>query len=136
MAALPKLKPVLIPDGIGEKIDLRSRLKDDLTEINKVTSNIEEQIKAVEIALMSQLDIQGTTNGGGKRATVSIVESVVPTVKDWDAFYAYIAKKKYFHLLERRPSVSGCREIFETKGQLPGVEPFVKRTLNFSSKKG
>ena len=136
MAALPKLKPVLIPDGIGEKVDLRTKLKEELAQVTALVAAYEETIKGVETALMTQLDEMKTTNGGGKRATVSIVESVVPSVTDWDAFYAYIAKKKYFHLLERRASVTGCREIFELKGQLPGVEPFVKRKLNFTSKKG
>jgi hypothetical protein len=85
---------------------------------------------------MEQMDREGTTKGGGKSATVSASESVVPQVTDWEAFYKFIHRMKWYHLLERRPSVTGCRELFETKGAIPGVMPFTKRKLTFTSKKG
>lgn len=133
---LPTLKPLAIPTGIGQKIDLRQALTDDKKEVQALLDALCAQIDEVEKALFEQMDKEGTTNGGGKTATVSVVESIVPNVKDWDSFYKYIARMKYFHLLERRASVSGCRELFETKGAIPGVEPFTKRRLNFSTKKG
>ena len=129
-------KPVAIPEGIGDKIDLRTALKLKLDAIQKIAKQYEELIGDVEISIQAHLEKEGTLAGAGKSATVSITESVVPTVKDWDQFYAFIHKKKWYHLLERRPSVTGCREIFEMNGKLPGVEPFTKRKLNFTSKKG
>jgi hypothetical protein len=69
----------------------------------------------------------------GVLATVSISENIRPSVEDWDAFYAYIHKYKYYHLMERRPSVSGCNELLETKGKIPGVVPFTQRKLNVRS---
>lgn len=131
-----KMKPVLIPEGIGAKIDLRQKLKADKEAAAAVVEAIEEHITSVETALLAQLDKEETTNGGGKLATVSITEAIVPNVTDWDSFYKYIARMKYYHLLERRPSVTGCRELFETKGAIPGVMPFTKRKLNFTTKKG
>lgn len=131
-----KMKPVLIPEGIGAKIDLRQKLEADKKEAAEVVKAIEAHITSVETALLAQLDKEQTTNGGGKLATVSVTESIVPTVTDWDSFYKYIARMKYYHLLERRPSVTGCRELFETKGAIPGVMPFTKRKLNFTTKKG
>lgn len=125
-----------IPDGIGAKIDLRQKLKAQKEQLDAKVKDKEAEIDQVERALYEQMEKEGTTNGGGKTATVSIVESIVPNVKDWDAFYKYIKRLNYFHLLERRASVSGCRELFETKGAIPGVEPFTKRRLNFSAKKG
>lgn len=133
---LPSLKALSIPSGIGAKIDLRQALCEDKKEVEALLKSVVEQIDAVEVSLFEQMEKEGTTNGGGKSATVSIVESVVPNVKDWDKLYAFIHRMKYYHLLERRPSVTGCRELFETKGAIPGVEPFMKRRLNFSSKKG
>ena len=133
---LPTLKPLVGPAGIGQKIDLRQNLVAEKKELQSLLEAFEAQINEVETQLLQQLDKEGTTNGGGKNATVSVVESIVPNVKDWDSFYKFIARMKYFHLLERRASVSGCRELFETKGAIPGVEPFTKRRLNFSSKKG
>ena len=134
--ALPKLKPVLMPEGIGEKIDLRTKLKAELDTLTKTVGDFQKLIDGVELALMEQLDAQKTTSGGGKRATVTINESIVPNIKDWDLFAEYIYKNKYLHLLQRRPAVLACREIFELRGKLPGAEAFTKRTLNFTTKKG
>jgi len=134
--ATVKVKPLLIPTTIGGKIDQRQKLVEQKALAQVVVDGIDAQIKEVEAALLAQMDKEGTTNGGGKTATVSVNESVVPTVTDWDEFYKYIHKQKWFHLLERRPSVTGCRELFETKGKIPGVMPFTKRKLNFNSKKG
>jgi hypothetical protein len=129
-------KPLAVPTGIGPKIDLRMKLKNELEKVNAVVKAYEEQIDEVERQLFQQLEKEGSTRGGGKLATVSVNESTVPQVEDWDAFYKYIARTKYFHLLDRRPSVSGCRELFETKGKIPGVVPFTKKKLNFSTVKG
>lgn len=131
-----KVKPVLIPETIGGKIDLRQKLVATKAEIQAQIDAIDGQIRDVESALFAQMDKEGTTNGGGKTATVSINESVVPQIEDWDSFYAFIHRHKYYHLLERRPSVTGCRELFETKGKIPGVMPYTKRKLNFTSRKG
>ena len=79
------------------------------------------------------MDQQNITKSTGSKATVSISTSVKPSVEDWDAFYAYIHKNKYYHLLERRPSVTGCRELFDHKGAIPGVVPFTQRKLNIRS---
>lgn len=131
-----KMKTVLIPEGIGAKIDLRQKLKTEKEAAAAVVEQYEKLITDVETALMAQMDKEQTTNGGGKLATASINEAIVPQVTDWDLFYKYIARMKYYHLLERRPSVTGCRELFETKGAVPGVLPFTKRKLTFTSKKG
>lgn len=125
-----------IPTTIGAKVDLRTQLKEQKEQAQAIVDAYDAHIKELELALLEQLDKEESLNGGGKTATVSIREAIVPQVDSWDDFYKYISRTKYFHLLERRPSVSGCRELFETKGKIPGVVPFIKRTLNFTSKKG
>lgn len=132
---LIKAKPVAIPATIGGKIDLRMQLKSKKEEAQKLADAYDAQMRDVERALEEQMEKEGTTKGGGKLATVSLGESVVPNVVDWDAFYKFIHKTKYYHLLERRPSVTGCRELFDTKGMIPGVVPFPKKKLNFTSVK-
>ena len=92
-----------------------------------------KRLDALENQIIEALDGEGVTSSTGKLATASLCESVVPQVENWDLFYTFIAKHKYFHLLDRRPSVTGCRELFETKGQIPGVLPFVKRKLSLTN---
>ena len=113
------------------------QLADELHDLREEKRMAEDAVKAIQekydLKLMELFDLadeQQTTTGKGQRGSFSLGESTVPQVKDWDAFYKYIQKTKYWHLLERRPSVTGCRELFDTKGAIPGVDKFVKRTIN------
>jgi len=90
----------------------------------------EEEFTRVSAQVYELADEQKTSVGKGQLGAFSIGESVVPQVKDWDKFYKFIGKHKYYHLLERRPSVTGCRELFGTKGVIPGVDKFTKRKIN------
>lgn len=133
---MAQAKAVKIPKTVGGKID-------NLVELNAKRLDLEQQVKAIVSeynlitdALMEQMEKENMgTTASSSTGSVRISDSVVPTVKDWDSFYAFIYKNKYFHLLERRPSVTGCRELFETKGAVPGVEPFVKLKLVLSPAK-
>lgn len=115
---------------LGDLVDKLHETRERKRVAEDVVKGIEEEYRQVEAELMALADEQGTTVGKGKAGAFSIVESVLPQVKDWDAFLKYIYKHKYGHLLERRPSVTGCRELFETKGAIPGVEKFTKRKIN------
>lgn len=114
---------------VGEQIDALARLKQEKKDAEEVVVGIEKQIAAAEEHLLDLMDQQGVSKSTGRMATASVVDSVKPHVQDWAAFYEFIARHKYFHLLDRRPSVSGCRELFENKGAIPGVVPFIKRTV-------
>ena len=94
---------------------------------------ISDQMSLVETQLLEAMDKDEITKATGKKATVSISETIRPNVQDWDAFWAYIHRHKFYHLLERRPSVSGCQELFEKKGNIPGVVPFTQRRINMRS---
>ena len=69
----------------------------------------------------------------GKKAGISIGEAVVGNVEDWDALWPYIVKNKYFHLVQKRVSDPGLRELWEQGKVVPGVQPFTKRTLSVRS---
>jgi hypothetical protein len=118
---------------LGTLIDQASEIREQKRELERQIKQKNEALDELEQQIIEALDKQGVTSSTGRRATGSITESVVPNVKDWDAFYAYIFKNKYGHLLDRRPSVTGCRELFETKGKIPGVEPFTKRKLSLTN---
>lgn len=115
---------------LGAKIDAIQQLREKKRKLEEQVKLTNEQIELAEKALIVQMDGDGVVRATGQLATVSISETIKPSVEDWDEFYNYISKHKYFHLLERRPSVTGCRELFETKGKIPGVVPFTQRKLN------
>ena len=118
----------IVPLGtlIDQMFNVREKKRVHEAEISK----IEKEMALLEAALIERMDAETVDSSRGKLATASITTSVVPNVEDWDKFYAYLHKNKYYHLLERRPSVTGCRELFEKKGAIPGVVPFTKRKLN------
>ena len=82
---------------------------------------------------MERLEAEGLDKASGSKATVSISANTVANVEDWDSFWSYIIKNKYTHLLQRRVSDPAYRELLEQGKRVPGVQPFVKRTLNVRS---
>ncbi len=118
---------------VGAKIDALHALREEKRQLEELLKAKAQEIDLVENDLIEQMDQQNITKSTGSKATVSISTSVKPSVEDWDVFYAYIHKNKYYHLLERRPSVTGCRELFDHKGAIPGVVPFTQRKLNIRS---
>lgn len=121
-------------ETLGSLTDKMHVLRENKRGLEEQVKKIEEEYRELEMKLIELLDDQGTDRGAGKTATCTVSESIVPQVTDWDAFYKYIQRNKYWHLLERRPSVTGCRELFETKGVIPGVEKFKRRRINLRSK--
>lgn len=115
---------------VGSQIDSMFKLREKKRALEAQVSEIEKQLADAETVLLEQLDKDGTTKVSGKLATISVTESIVPQVQDWDALYAYLQRKKAWYLLERRPSVTGFRELFQAGSKIPGVTPFTKRKLN------
>jgi hypothetical protein len=120
--------------SLGSKIDELFDLREKYREADKQAKELKAQLDDLESEIIDLMDKEGTTTGATGKASVSITESIRPTVEDWDQFYAFLHRRKAYHLLERRPSVSGCRELFETKGSIPGVTAFKKRVLNLRTK--
>ena len=117
---------------IGAKITALTKLKTKKTKLEAQLKEIKAEIAELDAGIIIDLDASELVKSASGSATVSIRESTKPKVEDWDKFYAYIYRNKYGHLLDRRPSVLGCRELFETKGKIPGVSPIVVRTLAYS----
>jgi hypothetical protein len=118
---------------IGGLSDAIWALREDKRALDEQVAVIEAKIGALSEQLMEKLDAEGTEKGAGKHCSVSITSNVVGNVTDWNALNAYVKKTGYFHLYQRRLSDPAIRELFETKGSIPGVEPFTKRKLNIRS---
>jgi len=116
-------------DTIGKKIDTMWKLREQVRKYEQEIKLLNEERDGIERELLEQMDKEGVTKSSGGKASVTVSENVKPSVEDWDAFYKYIHRMKMYHLLERRPSVSGCRELFEKRGKIPGVVPFVQRQI-------
>lgn len=118
---------------IGPTIDKMNDLRERKRELEAQVKTVEDEYAALEELLMAKMDAEGTNKAAGKKASVSISESVVGNVTDWDAFNEFARKKNFMHLYQRRLSDPAIRELFEKGTKIPGCEPFTKRRLNLRS---
>ena len=131
-AALAKVTTRLVPT-LGNTIDQMWALREEKRALDAQIKAVEADIKALETDMFGLLDAQDTRKAEGKNASVSINESVVCNVEDWDALWPWIAKTKNFHLIQKRVSDPGIRELWSLGKVIPGTQPFTKRTLSLKS---
>lgn len=131
-AALAKVTTRLVPT-LGNTIDQMWALREKKRALDAQIKVVEADIKALETDMFGLLDAQDTRKAEGKNASVSINESVVCNVEDWDALWPWIAKTKNFHLIQKRVSDPGIRELWSLGKTIPGTQPFTKRTLSLKS---
>ena len=124
---------------IGALLDQLAKQRQLKTEIDNKLKEVEGEINTLKEQILAELQESGMSKASGKSLTVSVKSDVVPTVKDWDAFYAFIKKNNYFHLLQRRVSTAAWRELHEQlsakKKEVPGTEAFVKVDLSVTTLK-
>lgn len=118
------------PKTVGAKVDRMVELRENKRVAQEAVDKLDAEMKALETALIDQMDQEGTTKITGKNATASISESTVFNLDNDDEFFKFVHKNKYYHLLQRRLSAPAVREIFESKGAVPGCTPFTQRKLN------
>jgi hypothetical protein len=119
---------------LGALIDQMWALRDKKRALEASIKDLEGQIGDIESSLMEQMNEQGVDKMSGALATVSITTNTVAQVEDWDAFWAFIHKKKYGHLLQRRVSDPAYRELLGQGVTVPGVSPFSKARLNLRAR--
>lgn len=125
--------PAAAEGSIGDIIDSLHALREKKRGLEAEIKKIEDLYHEAEEQLMTRFDSEGVTQSRGKAASCSITVSVSGNVTDWDAFNAFVKKKGYFHLYQKRLSDPALREIWEQNKSIPGVEPFNKRRLNVRS---
>lgn len=130
-----KAKPATTPAPmtLGQATDKMWALREEKRALAVEEKRIDTALKELEETIFSLLDAQDTRKAEGKKASVSIGEAIVANVEDWDALWPWIAKTKNFHLIQKRVSDPGMRELWALKKTIPGVQPFTKRTLSVRS---
>lgn len=121
------------PASLGAVIDQIWAAREEKRRLEAEVGEIEAKISELEQQLIERLDAEGLDRATGSKATVSVSTNTVANVTDWDAFWQFILKNKYTHLLQRRVSDPAYRELLEQGKKVPGVEPFLKRRLNVRS---
>lgn len=111
---------------ISELSDEIFGIKLEIKSLNDEIDALKERQEQLEGELVTAAEAQGLERGGGKTSTFKVEPHTVPQVVDWDAVYKYIAKHKFYHLLQRRLSTTAFTELWEQGENVPGTEKFTK----------
>jgi hypothetical protein len=121
------------PPTTGTLIDQLWAVREEKRTAEKVVSDLSERITELEGKVMENLEANGLDKATGTKASVSVSSSVAADVQDWEALWAFIVKKKFTHLIQKRVSDPAYRELLEAGMKVPGVVPFTKRRVNLRS---
>ena len=102
----------------------------EIKAANAVVEKLEKERDVLEEELRLAAEKEGLVMGGGGKSKWSITPDVIPQVQNWDDFHKFILKKKWLHLLQRRPTIAACRELWEQNIKIPGVEKFSRNKVS------
>lgn len=138
--AKPSKKPAAkkaAPKKAGTKKE--GRLSKDLAgllDLKKLIEKMKAKIKpfskkydALVEKVIQQYSEDQIASVKTKAGTVTRVSTVVPTLKDFDAFFGFVRDNDAPELLQRRVSSEAWRERVEAGEEVPGVEAFTRVSL-------
>lgn len=128
--AVEEVAEALAPRPLGKIIDAMYELREKRRVLEAESAKLEAEYKEQEELLMQRMEAEGTDKATGKKAGASITSGIVANVTDWEAVEKFIKRTGNFQLFQRRVSDAAYRELMESKGAVPGMEPFVKKRVN------
>lgn len=122
------------PKLVGGCVDRLQELSVRLDDLEATRKAIQREYDALETHLIETLPKSELDGAVGKTAVVRITRTVVPNAADWDAIYSHIKRNGAWELLQKRLSVTACRERWEAGKVIPGVEQFTRVALKLTSR--
>lgn len=116
--------PRSIPKTLGAAVDALYSTRQRRLEVQKevdALASFEAELKEHLIQTLPKSDASGVA---GRLARATITTKIVPTVEDWDLFYAYVRKTKDFSLLQKRVGEAAIAERWDAGKEVPGVARF------------
>jgi len=129
-----KKKEPEMPKSLGAAADLWWELRTQRLAADKAAAELKDKEQAVEAYLINTID-SDSTGVAGKNVAVRRIEDEVPVIENWDTFIAGVARKKNWHLLQHRLSVSAAKEMLEDGQKIAGVGTIVKVKLGYTQVK-
>ena len=97
--------------------------------------NEENLVRDYLMGLTAEQDLNGAKGTSG--ASIAIIDTEVPQLKDWKVFFDFAKRKGNDDLLQASVSSPAWRERLKAGKSVPGVESFVRRSLRLNpSRKG
>lgn len=128
-SSVVSLRPATLGKLIDRMWEQREKKRAKQTEIELLEAQIEE----TEALILTRLDDEEVDTGRGKKAAVSIGETICFSISDFERFAKYVRRNNYFHLFQRRVSDLAVRELYQGNRVVPGLTPFKRRRINLRS---
>lgn len=120
---------------IGQHIQRLVEIRDQLSDLSSQEKALKSERDEIETKLFQYLDEQGLDRTGSRTHLIAINETVVPSVKDWNAVSQYVIDNEATYLFERRLSAVAFRDLIAQGETIPGVESFTKRSLSLTARR-
>lgn len=125
-AVIQEKQPQTVADMMARMFAIRDRKR----ELEEETKALNEEWEAIEASLMAQMNEQGSTRVATGQGTAILSETIVPQVEDWESFIHWARDNDALHMIQRRVSSPAYREMVESGQEVPGLTPFMKRSIN------
>jgi len=116
----------------ANKVKELRTITDEIRTLNAQINDLKAQKSELEEEIIADMKESEMYLAQTPYGTVSIKETALASVKDWDAFEQYIYDNKALYLLQRRPSDPAYREEIDANGEIPGVETFNKISVSLT----
>ncbi len=114
----------------GVIIERMVAIREERRRLKRLDSELSQSWSDLEALLINQLDAQGVHKASTDAGTATVNETVFPKVEDWDALYAHLKETDSLYLLQKRISSGAFREQHEAGLTVPGITPFVQRSIS------
>jgi hypothetical protein len=123
------------PKSMAACADLLYDMRQKRLDADKVAARLKEDENALLEHIIQNLP---KDSGGavGKHHKVETYNATKLVVKDWDALWGYVFKKKRPDLLQKRLSDTAVQELMDDGKVVPGVEPFTIVKVSLTATKG
>lgn len=112
--------------SIGDIADEILALQVEEKALQQQIDDLEKQGRTLKEELRQLAEKEGLSTGGGTTSKFSIDLETLPQISNIDAFYDFMKQNDYMHLLQRRPAVKACRELWEQGLAIPGIDKFTQ----------
>lgn len=117
---------------LAEKADALYEMREARLAAQREVDAMKAEETKLTNELISAISKSDATGVAGKLVRVSVVTKPVPSVKDWDALWTYIVRRKAYDLVQRRLSDTAVKSRWEDGVDIPGVESFTTTALSIN----
>jgi hypothetical protein len=125
---------MLIPKTLGACADKLLDLRELQAKAQKEVDKIKKEIEAIETHVIQKLPALEAEGVLGRYAKVCVKVQTIPTVENWDEYYANILATKDFSFLHKKAGTKAILERWEAGETVPGTGKFIKKTVSVTKR--